>query len=183
VRTAAWNAGLCQRWPAAERFIAPPRPPRAMSLVRYGSWSWATDTASSHRRSIPRFCPSDRRVAAEIPGAIQPAFKSKVKPLIQQRTLKASRRVSTVEKMHTADVATPVSSAKKRHCRGFGNCVRNPSVQFAHRARTLCAYTALLQWLEGCPRPCITTGQWRTSCARPRAIKIWPNSRRKTSLS
>jgi hypothetical protein len=114
-----------------------------MSLVRYGSWSWATDTALSHRRSIPRFCPSDRRVAAEIPGAIQPAFKSKVKPLIQQRTLKASRRVSTVEKMHTADVATPVSSAKKRHCRGFGNCVRNPLVAIsapsAHTVRLHCA--------------------------------------------
>jgi hypothetical protein len=76
----------------------------------------------------------------EIPSANSTFLQSKVKaanPTVE--LLKPSHRVLIMEKMQTADIATPATSAqpqdrKKQRCRPFVNCVRNPLVAISVRS-------------------------------------------------
>jgi len=147
-----------------------------------------TGTALSRRCSTARFCPRDRRGAVEIPCANATFLQSKVKaanPTVE--LLKPSHRVLIMEKMQTADIATPATSAQPqdRKSNATGRLSIASAIhwlQFPYGARAMCAYIQPLHWSEGCPRPSITMRGWRMSCARPRAIKIQPNSKRNTSL-
>jgi hypothetical protein len=118
---------------------------------------------------------------SKFPVRIQTCLQSKVKAANPT----ASYRVPSVEKMQTADIAPPTTLARPQDQKSdapFINCVRNPLVAIAVRGACNVCLRSAPPMAQRLPRPCITTREWRTSCARPRAIKIWPNPRRNSYL-